>query len=101
LDRSEDWFPMLYAKRVELDLWRGYAKVSRPDLDHDTFPFLFSLRLQKRIFDECVARRSPRRPRDVLDCYLTSYFNAWLDNHNLYAGPKRVVTAFVPGLATD
>jgi Sulfotransferase family len=101
VERPDEWFTMLYEKRVELDLWRGYAKVSRPDLDHDTFPFLFSLRLQKRIFDKCAARRPPRRPRDVLDCYLTSYFNAWLDNHNLYARPKRVVTAFVPGLAAD
>jgi sulfotransferase family protein len=37
--------------------------------------------------------------RDVLDCYFTSYFNAWLDNHNLYTGPKRVVTGFTPRLA--
>jgi hypothetical protein len=34
----------------------------------------------------------------VLDCYFTSYFNAWLDNHNLYTGPKRVITAFEPRL---
>jgi len=100
LGRPEQWFPMLYEKRVEVDLRHGYAKVSRHDLDHDTFPFLFSLRLQKRIFDECVELRRPSRARDVLDCYLTSYFNAWLDNHNLYNGPKRVVTAFVPALAS-
>ena len=30
---------------------------------------------------------------------MTSYFNAWLDNHNLYNGPKRVVTAFAPRLS--
>ena len=36
--------------------------------------------------------------RDVLDCYFTSYFNAWLDNQNLYTGPKRVVTGFAPRL---
>jgi hypothetical protein len=101
LDRPDSWFPMLYEKAVELDLWRGYAKVSRRDLDHDRFPFLFSLRLQKRLFDECVAARRPGRRRDVLDCYLTSYFNAWLDNHNLYTGPKKVVTAFVARLGTE
>jgi len=37
----------------------------------------------------------------VLDCYFTSYFNAWLDNHNLYTGPKKVVTGFVPRMAMD
>ena len=47
------------------------------------------------------SRASPagtRSERDVLDCYFTSYFNAWLDNHNLYSGPKKVVTGFVPQL---
>ncbi len=37
----------------------------------------------------------------MLDCYFTSYFNAWLDNHNLYTGPKKVVTAFTPDLNMD
>ena len=36
--------------------------------------------------------------RDVLDCYFTSYFNAWLDNQNLYSGPKKAVTGFAPRL---
>jgi hypothetical protein len=37
----------------------------------------------------------------VLDCYFTSYFNAWLDNQNLYRGPKRAVTGFTPRLAME
>jgi hypothetical protein len=37
----------------------------------------------------------------VLDAYFTSYFNAWLDNQNLYTGPKKVVTGFTPRLAMD
>ena len=37
----------------------------------------------------------------MLDAYFTSYFNAWLDNQNLYTGPKRVVTGFTPRLAMD
>src|SRR5581483_9621052 len=41
---------------------------------------------------------APDGPRGVFDAYFTSYFNAWLDNHNLYTGPKRVVTGFVPWL---
>src|SRR2546428_1550949 len=32
---------------------------------------------------------------------MTSYFNAWLDNQNLYAGPKRVITGFTPRLSMD
>jgi len=37
--------------------------------------------------------------RDVFDCYMTSYFNAWLDNRNLYEGDKRWVTAFAARLS--
>src|SRR2546429_5064991 len=46
-----------------------------------------------------MIRRPPRSslfPYTTLFRSLTSYFNAWLDNHNLYAGPKKVVTAFAP-----
>jgi len=32
---------------------------------------------------------------------MSSYFNAWLDNRNLYTGPKRFVTAFAARLSTD
>ena len=59
-------------------------------------PFLFSTRLQRQVFDACVVAWRIERERDVLDAYLTSCFNAWLDNHNLYTGPKKVVVAALP-----
>ena len=37
----------------------------------------------------------------MLDAYFTSYFNAWLDNHNLYSGPKKAVVGFTPRLAME
>jgi hypothetical protein len=43
----------------------------------------------------------PASERGVLDAYMSSYFNAWLDNQNLYSGPKRVVAAFVPRLVAE
>jgi hypothetical protein len=98
LDRAESWFPVLY-EPATISLERGYARRSRSELDHDRFPFLFPLGLQRRIFDEVVAGTVIERERDVLDCYLTSYFNAWLDNHNLYTGPKKIVMGFTPRLA--
>jgi Sulfotransferase family len=97
LDRPETWFGILCERRVVKYRKRGYWSF-RPSSDEDVFPFLFSPPLQRRVFDTCVAARPIGTTRDVLDCYLTSYFNAWLDNHNLYTGPKKVVTGFVPGL---
>jgi hypothetical protein len=45
-----------------------------------------------------VAEWRPESRRDVLDCYMTSYFNAWLDYQNLYGGERLWVTGFGAGL---
>jgi hypothetical protein len=101
LARPESWFETLYEKYAGKHLRSGYSKPGRDSTEGDVevFPFLFLPGLQKRIFDQCVRERPIERERDVLDCYFTSYFNAWLDNQNLYATPKRVVTAFAPELS--
>jgi hypothetical protein len=101
LERPETWFPTLFEKPAYKALRGGYRKPSRPGLEHDVFPFLFLPRLQKAIFEACIGAWDVRGEREVLDAYLTSYFNAWLDNHNLYTGPKRVVTAFAARLSSD
>jgi len=101
LTRPEAWFETLFEKRSITHFLGSYHKSAKRRNDHDVFPFLFLSRLQKAIFDACVAARPPEREREVLDCYFTSYFNAWLDNQSLYSGPKRVVTGFVPRLAME
>jgi hypothetical protein len=101
LAAPETWFETLYERPVELHLRDGYVKEKEARLapGQEVYPFLFLPALQKRIFDRCVAETHVERERDVLDCYFTSYFNAWLDNQNLYTGPKRIVTGFTPRLA--
>jgi hypothetical protein len=98
-DGPDRWFEILYQDKNHKQLQRMLREVPlhRPG----TFPRCFLPRLQKEIFDACVAERPIERARDVIDCYLTSYFNAWLDNHNLYPGPKRVVVAFGPKMHID
>jgi Sulfotransferase family len=94
------WYEMLYEKYPQKHFRIGYRKpAERPGTDDvDVFPFLFLPRLQKALFDAAVAATEITRRRDVFDCYFTSYFNAWLDNHNLYTRPKKVVTGFAPRL---
>ncbi|HKP17935.1 MAG TPA: sulfotransferase [Gaiellaceae bacterium] len=101
LRSPHDWFDMLYEKATQKHFRLGYAKTAEKAdaADDDFFPFLFPPRLQKAIFDACIASAPIRSRRDVLDAYFTSYFNAWLDNQNLYTGPKNLVTAFAPRLA--
>jgi hypothetical protein len=100
LARPEAWFEILRDPTVDERL-RPTARTKQPDAGRSVFPFVFLSSLQKAIFDACVAARPPESEREVLDCYFTSYFNAWLDNQGLYSGPKRVVTGYVPRLAME
>jgi hypothetical protein len=96
LDKSpQAWFDVLYEHQAARHLLLGYSKPGRK-VDVDVHPFLFLPRLQKEIFERCVASKHITRDRDIYDCYFTSYFNAWLDNQNLYTGPKKVITGFTP-----
>jgi hypothetical protein len=104
LQRPQEWFGRLFEKKALTHFVEGYQKrgaklEGETYPPYDVFPFLFLPRLQKAIFDACAAGAA--RERDVLDAYFTSYFNAWLDNQNLYTGPKKVVTGFTPRLAMD
>jgi len=101
LKDPESWFAKLYEEKTAAHLVAGWSKPGLKETDVDVFPFLFVPRLQKQLFDACVAGKRIERSRDVLDCYFTAYFNAWLDNQNLYTGPKRLVTAFTPRTNLD
>ena len=79
----------------------GYAKPGAADRDPLRHPFLLPPRLQQALFLHAVESGPGRSPRHILDAWFTSYFNAWLDNHNLYTGPKRWITAFAAGLIAD
>jgi hypothetical protein len=96
LSSPRQCFEVLYERTAGRHLVTGYEKAPK---NNERFPFLFSRRLQWQIFEAVVASGSIGTERDVLDAYFTSYFNAWIDNHNLYTGPKRVVTGFTPRLA--
>jgi hypothetical protein len=98
LDRPESWFDMLHEAHVGKYRRKGEWSSKRVA---ERVPFLFSLELQRTIFETRAATQDVSSARDVLDCYFTSYFNAWLDNHNLYTGPKKVVTGFAPRLTFD
>jgi len=102
LSRPETWFETLHEPLLAEWAETGYVKDMtelRKGEEPDVFPFVFSLKLQRAIFERFAAGAA--RERDVLDAYFTSYFNAWLDNHNLYTGPKKAVVGFTPRLAME
>ena len=99
-----EWFPILFEHPTGRAFEEGYNKAAdrsagaiEPD---DVLPFLIPPTLQRELFEAALAARPARSQRDVLDAYMTSYFNAWLDNHNLYGPPKRWVTAFTARLSS-
>lgn len=95
----EAWWRELQDPDAHRALARGYRtdrvaqKLGNTD-QLEAFPHLLVESLQERLFHALVADRRPEQPRGVLDCFMTSYFNAWIDNQNLYAGPKRWIVGF-------
>ncbi|MCS6975620.1 MAG: sulfotransferase [Gemmatales bacterium] len=97
-----EWFKTLFEKPVLRSFYEGYTKYGKGiEEDLEIFPFIFLPSLQKAIFEDCISARTIASQRDIFDCYMTSYFNAWLDNQNLYGKDKRIITAFVPRMGMD
>jgi hypothetical protein len=76
----------------------GYSK-DRPakKIGHheqlEQFPFMLPPDLYCELFLGLAAERTIETQRDALDLHFTALFNAWLDNQNLYGGPKRWIVA--------
>jgi hypothetical protein len=73
----------------------GYAKGKH---DPDAKNFFVVPRIQREVFKEALSKAGGTAPRDVLNAYFTSYFNAWLNMRNGIAKAK-FVTGFVPMMA--
>jgi len=58
----------------------GYKKSEKSS---QSYRFIFSASIQREIFcklvDTLQYKRSRLSQRDILDCYITSYFNSWID----------------------
>jgi len=91
------WFNSLYEQDSQNFFLNGYKK-ERKD---ESFPFMFLSDLQRKIFLKQVKSfpLAMVTQRDILNAYMTSYFNAWLDNSNLYNGVKKYVVGFCPSTA--
>jgi len=99
-DGPERWFDMLFESPTVESFQRGYRKYGRGRYKDPEALFLLLPSVQRELFLKCVAGQHITSPRQVFDAYMTSYFNAWLDNHNR-KGDKKIVVAFMPRLATD
>jgi Sulfotransferase family len=101
-DSADEWFDRLF-ERITLEfIDHGYSKTTegaRAAGTFDVFPFHFDPVLQRELFLRTAEGAATQR--EVLDAYMTSYFNAWLNNANLLTGPKRLVAGFAARLAMN
>jgi hypothetical protein len=67
--------------------------------DDETHPFKLSPDLQREIYGACTSDLDTAAPRDLFDCYFTSYFSAWLDYANREPQDKRWLVGFEPGVS--
>jgi hypothetical protein len=96
-----DWYEILNEKLPQ-KLARGYRKAGPwSDPEPEAFPFLYLPALRRAIFLHLLGSRPVEREREVLDAYMTAYFNSWLDNHNLYTGPKKIITGLAVRMNAD
>ena len=91
----DEQFRVLFETRVIERCETGYTKAK-----HATARNFFLLpQVQRELFREMMGTVE-HAPRNVLNAYFTSYFNAWLNLRRGIDGAK-FVTAFTPMLAAD
>jgi hypothetical protein len=99
-EQPEVWFAKLTEGYLSTLFKKGRRKVplkAEGVKSKGAYPFILPPGFQRLLFLEEVTRRSPiSSEREVVDCYMTSLFNAWLDNQNLRGAEKRWVVAFSP-----
>ena len=99
-EEPEVWFAKLSEEKLSFLFMKGKRRIplkSGRTEDDNHYPFLLPPEFQRLVFLDEVGRRAPvGSEREVLDCYMTSLFNAWLDNQNLRGAGKRWVVAFSP-----
>jgi hypothetical protein len=94
-DGPEHWFKLLFEDSAAHHLKNGYRKMEKYE---ESYLFIFLPSLQKRIFLQYLKPIKKPAPRDIFNAYMTSYFQAWVNNQNLL-GSKKYVTAFTPRLS--
>jgi hypothetical protein len=98
---SEAWLELLSEPVLAKLFAAGYRK--KPDMDeiegYPTLPFTVVPTFIEHLFRLLCAERVPGSQRQVIDHYMTAFFNAWIDNQGLREEPKRWVAAFAPRTA--
>jgi hypothetical protein len=94
-DRPKNWFTILFEESVVKHFREGYTKGHKSE---KTFPFIFPVSLQQKMFFNYLDSLESVSLREIFNAYMSSYFGAWLNYHNIY-GVKKFITGFTPRLS--
>ena len=94
-DSTENWFSILFETSVIKHFREGYNKGHKSE---KTFPFIFLVSLQEKIFFSYLESLESVTLREVFNAYMSSYFGSWLNYHNIYC-TKKFITGFTPRLS--
>lgn len=97
----EKWFDILKESPMERFYWEGYSRKSANVKDFDVFPFILPPSLHKHLFLEICSNEKVESTRDIINAYMTSFFNSWLDNSSLRSREKKFITGYVARLNMD
>ena len=89
-------FNILFDSKITELVRTGYSK-GKLDQNPRRHGFFYVPRLQYAIFRRLYTSEPPANTRDILNHFLTGYFNAWL-NYQGDLKAKRWITAFAPCL---
>jgi hypothetical protein len=100
-EAPEAWFAKLREERLSALFSKGKRRIALKAQNvadgESYYPCILPPAFQRTLFLDEVERRSPiGSEREVLNCYMTSLFNGWLDNQNLRGAERRWVVAFSP-----
>lgn len=90
---------LLLSNLIQFNLWRWLENDFKYwKFEKKKYPFIFFPLLCKSIFKNELKNIENRSQRYIFNSYWTSFFNAWVDNQNLYGFRKKWVVAFAPNM---
>lgn len=100
-DSPDKWFGILSESSMINAFWKSYSRKHAVVKDFDVFQFVLPPTIQKRLFETVCAKDKPTTQRDVINAYMSSFFNAWLDNKSSVNEVKKYVTGYVASLSME
>lgn len=82
---KNDWY-------LQLASFDGFVKTNYDN----PLPFIYKRRLHKKIFIDLCKNHKPSQ-REILNNYITGFFNAYIDYQSLYGIDKKYTTTYWPG----